>query len=172
MSSALRLPVIWEASTARTIWEIERNRNDRGRQPASEQVKPAQAKRPPRPAENLAFYRRHTESLLNRYLYASMQVGRAPSILSDPVARGWASNRPVRTFEDAVIFVLDIERCLEKLDLIDRELISRTSLQKYTHVEAAALIGMSTRTVASRCCTALDRLTEKLLEVGLLVVPK
>jgi hypothetical protein len=71
--------------------------------------------KPPEPVVSLGFYRKHTESLLRRYLYASMQVGRAPSILGDPIARGWCSSRPVRTFEDAVIFVLDVEKCLNQL---------------------------------------------------------
>lgn len=101
-----------------------------------------------------------------------MQVGRAPSILGDPVARGWASSRPVRTFEDAVIFVLDIESCLSQLGSLDRELLSRVVLQEYTQVEAAAMLGMSVRTVSSRFPLALDRLTEKLLEASLLVIPR
>ena len=100
-----------------------------------------------------------------------MQVGRAPSILGDPVARGWASSRPVRTFEDAVIFVLDIENCLSQLGSLDRELLSRVVLQEYTQVEAAAMLGMSVRTVSNRFPLALDRLTEKLLEASLLVIP-
>ncbi len=120
---------------------------------------------------SLAFYRKHTESMLRRYLYASMQVGRAPSILSEPIARGWASSRPVRTFEDAVIFVLDIEKCLDQLGELDRQLISRIVLQEYTQPEAAVLLGMSTRTVSYKVPEALDRLTQKLLDTGLLVLP-
>ncbi len=120
---------------------------------------------------SLAFYRRHTESMLRRYLYASMQVGRSPSILSEPIARGWASSRPVRTFEDAVIFVLDIEKCLDQLGTLDRQLLSRIVLQEYTHPETAALLGMSVRTVGNKFPQALDRLTQKLLNTGLLVLP-
>lgn len=120
---------------------------------------------------SLAFYRRHTESMLRRYLYASMQVGRSPSILSEPIARGWASSRPVRTFEDAVIFVLDIEKCLDKLGALDRQLLSRIVLQEYTHPETAAMLGMSVRTVGNRFPQAVDRLTQKLLDTGLLMIP-
>ena len=109
--------------------------------------------------------------MLRRYLYASMQVGRAPSILSDPVSRGWASSRPIRTFEDAVIFVLDVERCLDKLGSLDRELLCRIVLQEYTQAEAATLIGMSVRAISYKFPEALDRLTEKLLATGLLVLP-
>ena len=95
------------------------------------------------PAISLAFYRKHTERLLQRYLYASMQVGRAPSILGEPVARGWASSRPVRTFEDAVIFVLDIEELLNQLGAFDRMILSRIVIQEYTHEEMAAMLGMA-----------------------------
>jgi DNA-directed RNA polymerase specialized sigma24 family protein len=109
--------------------------------------------------------------MLRRYLYASMQVGRAPSILGDPVSRGWASSRPIRTFEDAVIFVLDIEKCLSKLGSLDRQMLSRIVLQEYTQAEAAVLLGMCVRTISYKFPKALDRLTEKLLEAGLLVLP-
>jgi DNA-directed RNA polymerase specialized sigma24 family protein len=109
--------------------------------------------------------------MLRRYLYASMQVGRAPSILGDPVARGWCSSRPVRTFEDTVIFVLDIERCLDQLGSLDRQMLCRIVLQEYTQVEAAVLIGMSVRAISYKFPQALDRLTEKLLESGLLILP-
>ena len=110
--------------------------------------------------------------MLRRYLYASMQVGRAPSILSDPVARGWVSSRPVRTFEDAVIFVLDVENCLSHLNVVDKELLSRIVLQEYTQVETAALLGMSVRAVSYKFPEALDKLTELMLKAGLLVLPR
>ncbi|MGA2651994.1 MAG: sigma factor-like helix-turn-helix DNA-binding protein [Terracidiphilus sp.] len=101
-----------------------------------------------------------------------MQVGRSPSILGDPIARGWCSSRPVRTFEDAVIFVLDVERCLDKLGSLDRQMLSRIVLQEYTQAEAASLIGMSVRAISYKFPEALDRLTENLLESGLLVLPR
>jgi hypothetical protein len=119
----------------------------------------------------LAFYRKHTERMLRRYLYASMQVGRAPSILGEPIGRGWVSSRPVRTFEDAVIFVLDIEKCLDQLEELDRRLLSRIVLQEYTHPETASLLGMSVRSVGYKFPLALDRLTQKLINTRLLVLP-
>jgi hypothetical protein len=120
---------------------------------------------------SFAFYRRHTENILRRYLYASMQIGRSPSILSDPVGRGWASSRPIRTFEDAVIFVLDVERCLDRIEPLDRQILSRVVLQEYTQAEAAVMLGMSARTISYKLPQALDRLTEHLLASGLLVLP-
>lgn len=124
------------------------------------------------PVISLGFYRKHTESLLRRYLYASMQVGRAPNILGDPIARGWCSSRPIRTFEDAVIFVLDVEKCLNQLGSLDRMMLSRIILQEYTQAEAASLLGMAVRTISYKFPQAIDRLTEKLLESGLLVIPQ
>jgi len=166
MSAALQLPV-WEVGTLQAVWQIERSR--RGRR-CEAPCQAAEPKRLPKPPESLAFYRKHTESLLRRYLYASVLVGRAPSILSDPVGRGWASSRPVRTFEDAVIFVLDVESCLGQLASLDREILCRVVLQEYTQAETAALLGMSVRTVCNRFPLALDRLTEKVLAAGVLVV--
>ena len=168
MSAALQLPMPWEASTAQAAWQIERRKWEHKPAPRP-QARPAEAQA--KPPASLAFYRKHTESLLRRYLYASMQVGRAPSILGDPVARGWASSRPVRTFEDAMIFVLDIENCLGQLGSLDRELLGRVVLQDYTQVEAAMMLGMSVRAVSYKFPLALDRLTEKLQEASLLVLP-
>lgn len=123
------------------------------------------------PARSLAFYRKHTENTLRRYLYASMQVGRTPSILGDPVGRGWVSSRTVRTFEDALIFVLDVERCLDQLGALERLLLGRIVLQDYTQAEVAGMLGMASRTTGYKFGQALDRLTEKLLESDLLLIP-
>jgi DNA-directed RNA polymerase specialized sigma24 family protein len=109
--------------------------------------------------------------MLRRYLYASMQVGRAPNILGEPIARGWASSRPIRTFEDAVIFVLDVEACLNKLGSLDRQMLCRVVIQEYTHTEAASLLGMSVRAISYKFPLALDRLTERLLAAGVLLLP-
>jgi len=168
MSAALQLPGIFRAGIKQEAW---REKQSKPRLPvAHNNLKIEEAEQEDLPI-SLAFYRRHTESMLRRYLYASMQVGRSPSILSEPIARGWASSRPVRTFEDAVIFVLDIEKCLDKLGELDRQLLSRIVLQEYTQPEVASLLGMSTRTVSSKFPQALDRLTQKLLDSGLLVLP-
>jgi hypothetical protein len=168
MSAALQLATVWGASGQQLSWQDEQ-RNFVQKPAAQPQAKPVTAAA--EPVVSLAFYRKHTESMLRRYLYASMQVGRAPSILGDPVSRGWASSRPIRTFEDAVIFVLDLERCLDKLGSLDRQMLSRIVLQEYTQAEAAMLLGMSVRAICYKFPQALDRLTEELLASGLLVIP-
>jgi len=167
MSAALQLPLFWEVSNRQAALPSHR------KNVASIRLRKEQ---PPKSdhelAESLGFYRKHTENLLRRYLYASMQVGRAPSLLGNPVARGWASSRPIRTFEDAVIFVLDIEKCLNELGDFDRQMLSRIVLQEYTQVEAAGLLGVCARTISYKFPVALDRLTEKLLAAKILVLPQ
>ena len=170
MSAALQLPMVWGASGPQRSWPA--NAGAVQGRAAGRALSNAADKTPDAlPDISLAFYRKHTENLLRRYLYASMQVGRAPSILGDPVGRGWASSRPIRTFEDAVIFVLDVERCLDRLGALDRQMLSRVVLQEYTQAEAAVLMGMSIRAMSYKFPQALDRLTERLLESGLLVLP-
>jgi hypothetical protein len=168
MSAALQLPMIHGASRSPWAGVVESNPYKPRQAAPPVTAKPARASEP---AISLGFYRKHTESLLRRYLYASMQVGRAPSILGDPIARGWCSSRPIRTFEDAVIFVLDVERCINQLGSLDRMMLSRIVLQEYTQAEAASLLGMAVRTISYKFPKALDRLTEKLLDSGLLVLP-
>jgi hypothetical protein len=170
MSAALQLPAVWERTNSLRM--VRQDRESWRPNPAAEQEVDLQAQeRMAAPAVSLAFYRRHTEKMLRRYLYASMQVGRAPSILGDPVGRGWVSSRPVRTFEDAMIFVLDVEACLKGLRSLDREILCRIVIQEHTQVETASLMGMSIRSVSFKFPEALDRLTEKLLKTGLLVLP-
>ncbi|MGA2350577.1 MAG: hypothetical protein ABSF70_09120 [Terracidiphilus sp.] len=170
MSAALQLPMLWEARSSLRSGQDARRNGEAG-PVRTEAAKVAAKASVAEPVVSLGFYRRHTESMLRRYLYASMQVGRAPNILGDPIARGWCSSRPVRTFEDAVIFVLDVEKCLNELDSLDRMLLSRIVLQEYTQVEAASLLGMAVRTISYKLPAALDHLTEKLLKAGLLVLP-
>jgi hypothetical protein len=171
MSAALQLPLIWGAASLQPVWQ-DFGQKKQPQSVGKQETRTVEKEAAGEPAVSLAFYRRHTEKMLRRYLYASMQVGRAPSILGDPVGRGWVSSRPVRTFEDAVIFVLDVEACLDKLGSLDRQLLSRIVLQEYTQPEAAVLLGMSVRAICYKFPEALDRLTEKLLESRLLVLPQ
>jgi len=168
MSAALQLPILWAGAAPAPQLGLLASAADR--------IRHEQPQAPPAPEPELepgptyAFYRKHTQNLLRRYLYASMQVGRSPNLLSESVGRGWVSSRRVRTFEDALIFVLDVERCLEKLTSLDRQIISRVILQEYTHLEAAAILGVSVRSIGVKLPQAIDRLTESLVESDLLVL--
>jgi DNA-directed RNA polymerase specialized sigma24 family protein len=169
MSAALQLPLIWAEENHR------QRSSQRGRHRSSTIVQGHDGRSESAeslPEISLAFYRKHTEKMLQRYMYASMLVGRAPAMLSEPIARGWATCRRVKTFEDAVIFVLDMERCLSRLGEGDQALLGRIALQEYTHAEAADLLGFSVRAISYKYPLALDRLTELLLKAGLLILPK
>jgi predicted DNA-binding protein (UPF0251 family) len=118
---------------------------------------------------DLWLYRDRTVALLKRYLRFSVEVGRLPSLLGREFFRTKVSSYRVGTFEDAVIFVHDVEKCLEKLDGFEQELIATVVLQDYTQDEAARLMGCWRRTIGRRFPEALDRLSEAFLEGGLLV---
>jgi hypothetical protein len=122
----------------------------------------------PAPLGGAAFYRKNTEALLRRYLRVSMDMGRLPSLLSRGVFRGRASSCRIRNFEDAVVFVIDVERCLKRLDLCSQELVARIALQEYTQAETAELTGQSVRSVIRKYADVLDRLTGIFLEAQLL----
>ena len=171
MSAAPQLPWLWASDSPR-VAELESEPEWQEELAALVPTESGESAANATPARSLAFYRKHTENTLRRYLYASMQVGRTPSILGDPVGRGWVSSRTVRTFEDALIFVLDVERCLDQLDPLERLILSRIILQDYTQTEVAGMLGMAARTTGYKFGQALDTLTAKLLENDLLLIPE
>lgn len=148
MSTASTLPYVWAATN---VSRLERSCGSL-------------------PVSGLAFYRKHTESVLRKYMRVSLDMGRVPCVLGKVVFRGRVSSYRIRNFEDAVIFVIDVERCLSKLDQPSQELIARIALQEHTQFEAAQLTRQSLRSVARKYGEVLDRLTVKFLEKKLLVV--
>ncbi len=122
----------------------------------------------PKPAVELAFYRKYTEALLRRYLRLSMQAGRVPSLLSREMFRGNVTHYKVRGFEEVVIFCHDVEQRLARLNDTEQQLIKRLVLQEYTQGEAACMMGMSLTNLLQRYAQTLDRLTGMLLEAGIL----
>ena len=175
MSAVLQLPILWAAQSGTSALQPQllasAVHHIHKQLPPAETLKQGAAAVPETPVATYAFYRKHTENLLRRYLFASMQVGRSPNLLGESVGRGWVSSRRVRTFEDALIFVLDVERCLQRLTTLDRQIISRIVLQEYTQPETAAFLGLSQRTIRAKLPQAIDRLTESLVEADLLVLP-
>lgn len=120
----------------------------------------------PRPEHR--FYRKYTEGMLRRYLRCSMESGRVPSLMGREMFRSRVTRYRIRGFDDAVNFVQDVQRCLDKLSPIDRALLERIAIQEHTQGQAAALLHMSLRTTVRRYGLALDRLTALFLMVGLL----
>jgi DNA-directed RNA polymerase specialized sigma24 family protein len=131
------------------------------------------ASQPDRVDENctkpeLWVYRDRTRALLLRYLHMSVEVGRLPSILGQEFFRAHVTSYKVSTFEDAVIFVHDVEKSLELLDNFSQELVARVVLQEYTQEEAASLLGCARKTVGRCLPEALDKLSEIFLTRGML----
>lgn len=99
---------------------------------------------------------------------ASMEMGRTPSLLGTTLFRGRASSYRLRTFEDCIIFIFDVEKCLKRLDSESQEMIARIALQEYSYEETAKLTGQSQRSVGRKYSLALDCLTDILLDYGVL----
>jgi len=119
------------------------------------------------------IYRARTVTMLRRYMRYSIETGRLPSLLGREFFRTQVTSYTVVTFEDRVIFVHDMETCLNKLDEFSRQIIARHILQEHDQAATARLLGCAERTVRSYVPIALDVLTEILLDVGLLerIVP-
>ncbi len=119
------------------------------------------------------IYRARAVTMLRRYMRYSIETGRVPSLLGREFFRTQVTSYTVVTFEDRVIFVHDMETCLNKLDEFSRQLIARHILQEHDQAATARLLGCAERTVRSYVPIALDVLTEILLDVGLLerIVP-
>ena len=150
MSAApIILPVLWATAA---------------KQPAPK--KPAAKKKPVVP--ELAFYRKYTEAMLRRYNKLSMESGRAPSLLGREMFRGHVTHYHVEGFDDVVIFVHDVERCLALLDQTERHLLERIAIQEYTQLEVALQLAMPPRNVVRRYEKALDILTRLFLDRRLL----
>jgi len=118
---------------------------------------------------DLWLYRKRTVGLLRRYMRLSMEVGRLPSLLGREFFRTRVTSYGASTFEDAVIFVHDVERSLEQLGEFDKKLIAKIVLQEYPQEEAARLIGCGHRQIARCYVEALDRVSEILLNRRLLL---
>jgi hypothetical protein len=116
------------------------------------------------PIAGLVFYREYTEAMLRRYVTLSMESGRVPSLLGRELFRGNVTSYKVTAFDDSVIFVADVGRCLEQLDSGLRHLVRRIALEGYTREETAGLLGVSLRTVARRYGEAIDKLTRIMLD--------
>jgi len=128
-----------------------------------------QAEVPRKSAElQMAFYRKYTEAMLRRYVRMSMEAGKVPSLLGQEMFRGRVTGYRVESFEDVVIFLHDVRKCLDRLDAEEQYLISRIALQQYTLLETAELMGLKPRTVVRRYGQAVDCLTQVFLSVKML----
>jgi DNA-directed RNA polymerase specialized sigma24 family protein len=124
--------------------------------------------RPDESERDLWLYRGRTTALLQRYARCSVEVGRLPSLLGREFFRSRVSSRNRRNFEDVVIFVTDVERALERLSAIERNLLAMSILEEYTIPDIALLMGCNEKTVRRTLPDAVDQLSRILLAVGLI----
>jgi len=113
-------------------------------------------------------YRPYTRALLRRYLRIALDIGRLPSILGGLSFRARVSGYRLRSFEDAVIFVHDVEKVFERVERPAMEIVAGVLLLDYTIPEAALRMGITPQRAERRLASALDTISELLLEVGLL----
>jgi hypothetical protein len=125
----------------------------------------------PKSTGDLTFYRKQTLEVLARYLHTAMQLGRTPCILGKTVFRGRVTFRRMFTMEDMLIFVLDVEKCLKRLDRVSQSVVAHMALQDYTPAQTAWILHESERTVHRIYNEAMDRLSRHFLEIGFVVSP-
>jgi len=116
----------------------------------------------------MAFYRKYTEALLQRYMQMSLEVGRVPSLLGREMFRAKVSCYRMESFEDSVIFCHDVERCIHRLTAMEQSMIERIALKQYTVLEASETLGICRQTIIRQYTRALDRLTAIFLDTGIL----
>jgi hypothetical protein len=115
------------------------------------------------------LYRKRTTALLRRYMRLSIETGRLPSVIGRELFRAKITTYTATTFEERVIFVHDIERCLERLAPFDQKIIARIVLQEYDHERAARILHCTRKTIERRLPEVLDELSEDFLKARLLV---
>jgi DNA-directed RNA polymerase specialized sigma24 family protein len=117
---------------------------------------------------DLWMYRKKTAALLRRYMRWSIEAGRLPSLLGRELFRAKVTAYTATTFEDRVIFIHDIEKCLNRLASFDREIVARVVLQEHEHPQAARILHCTRRTIERRLPEVLDELSEAFLKARLL----
>jgi DNA-directed RNA polymerase specialized sigma24 family protein len=98
----------------------------------------------------------------------SLEAGRVPSLLGRELFRAKISAHSATTFETRVIFLHDMERCLDRLQPFDRQIIARIVLQEYDHEAAARILQCDRKTLERRLPELIDELSEAFLKADLL----
>ena len=115
-------------------------------------------------ALKISLARATTIGLVRKYFALSVEMGRLPSVLGREVFRAKCSSYMLETFEDTVIFVLDMERCLEELDANSQMLIALLTMEELRMDEVADRLNVALRQVMRAYGNALDTLTRVLIE--------
>jgi hypothetical protein len=104
------------------------------------------------------FERSRTMALLHRFMRTALSVGRMPSLVGREIFRMRVQARPPSAFEDSVLFVCDIEKCLALLDPLDQRLIAFCVLENRSEWEASRQFHASQGFISRHLGLALDLL--------------
>src|SRR4051812_28022706 len=107
-------------------------------------------------------YRYETVAMLQKYLSVSLDLGRLPSALGGEMFRAKVTSYKVTSFEDLVVFVIDMQRCMERLSASARKFIALHVFEEYSLDESAARMGCDRVTGWRVYCDAIDEMSEVL----------
>jgi len=107
-------------------------------------------------------------ALLHRFLRTALSVGRMPSLVGREIFRTRVQARPPSAFEDAVLFVCDIEKCLSTLEPLEQRLIAFCVLENRSEWEASRQFRASQGFISRHLGHALDSLHVTFCSRGLL----
>ncbi len=114
------------------------------------------------------FERLRVILLLQRFFRTSLLLGRMPSVMGGNAFRTNLRSTPARAFEDAVVFVCDVERCLRSLEPLDQRIIAICVLEDRSEWEAARRFHSHQAHISRRLGEVLDLLHETFCRLGLL----
>lgn len=117
---------------------------------------------------DLWLYRAQTAALIRRYGHVSVEVGRLPSLVGREFFCSRLTSYSMNSFEDAVVFIADMERSLAQLSDFERKLLAMNILEEYTISEISIVLRLSQRTIERLLRGAIDELSGILLTQGLL----
>jgi len=114
------------------------------------------------------FERMRTLALLRRFFRAALQLGRLPSLMGRETLPSLTAAPAARVFENVVVFVCDVERCLEQLGSFDRRLLACCVFEDHTEWEAARRFHRAQSVISRRLGLLLDHLHAEFIRKGLL----
>lgn len=115
-----------------------------------------------------SFERTRTMALLYRFLRTALSLGRMPSLVGREIFRTTARAHPAGAFENAVVFVCDVEKCLAQLEPLEQRLIAYCVLENRSEWEASRQFQASQGFVSRHLGHALDVLHVTFCQRGIL----
>ena len=122
----------------------------------------------PDPRAESVCYRGQALAIINHFFELSSQAGRLPSLLCREFFRAKVTHHAIPSFEEQIIFVRDVELCLERLSDEHAEMIQLVGLYDFSNQEIGAMLHRSLTWVWQRVTDAVDALVEVFLQAGLI----